>query len=320
MDLRQLRHFVALAEEMHFGRAADRMCISQPALSVSIARLEEAIGVRLFDRDSKRVQITPAGELMLRSAREMLNQDARTEAFARAIAAGKAGRIEVGFTAPVLTRGIDKVILDCHREDPDIEFVMREFPSLKQMELVRSSRLDAGLVSLPLPPGGMEYLELFDDRFVLCLPSNHPLASRTSIDIALLRSEPFVMPSRDALPTTYDQLIGLCAGAGFHPTSQFEAASLLTTVQLVAAGLGAGFVVESLGQLGIRGVAFVPLARPLPRRSGYFIWNAERIAPGLQALIDAMRRFGERASEETRAPAPTLTTSAPRRPRNTAPR
>ncbi len=293
MDLRQLKHFVILAEEMHFGRAAERLCISQPALSVSIARLEDELGIRLFDRDSKKVRMTPPGELMLRSAREMLNQGGRTESFARSLSAGKTGRIEIGFAPPVLTRGLDKVILECREQYAEIEIVMREFTSMQQAELVRSGRLDAGLVSSPLPPGGVECIELIDDRYVVCLPIGHPLAKRKSISIALLQDASFIMPSRESMPNTYDQLVGLCAAAGFYPDVHYEASTLLSTVQLVAAGLGVGFVLESLAQLGIRGAAFVPLVHPLPRRCGYFIWNNDRAVPGLQVLIDAMRQFAE---------------------------
>jgi DNA-binding transcriptional LysR family regulator len=291
VEFRQLRYFVALAEEMHFGRAAKRLCITQPALSLSIARLEEHFGVRLFERDSKMVRITLAGELMLRSAREMLSHAARAEAFSHALAAGKAGRIEVGFSGPVLQRGIDQVILDCRQDSPQIEIVMRETTSQNQVDLIRSGRLDAGLVIFSRPPTGLEHIELFEDLFVLCLPSPHPLADRHAIDIGLLRDESFVLPSHDSAPDTHDQFIGLCATAGFRPQVSFESDSVLSTVYLVARGMGIGFVLQSLTQLGVPGATFVPLSQPMPRRHAYFVWNADRVAPGLQALLDGIRRF-----------------------------
>ncbi|MGN5477912.1 LysR family substrate-binding domain-containing protein [Cupriavidus basilensis] len=163
------------------------------------------------------VRITQAGELMLKYAREMLSYAARTENFSRSLAEGKAGHIEVGFSGPVLQSGLDRVILDCRQAHPEIEIVMRETTSQNQTDLVRSGQLDAGLLNFPVPPTGLESIELFEDRFVLCLPIGHPLTSHKTIDIELLRDEYFVIPTRDRAPNTHDQLIGACAMAGFYP-------------------------------------------------------------------------------------------------------
>ncbi|MBT2336620.1 LysR family transcriptional regulator [Variovorax paradoxus] len=291
MELRQLRHFVALAEEMHFGRAAQRVCITQSALSASIARLEEFFGLRLFERDSKTVRITTSGQLMLRSAREMISQAIRTEDMSRALAIGKVGRIEVGFSGPVMYRGLGHVILGCRRDFPEIEIAMCEIFSRKQVELIRSGKLDAGLVTFHQPPAGLAHIELYNDRFVLCLPSDHQLARRHTIDIALLREEAFVLPGQLRNPNIHDQLVGLCATAGFYPRVSFQTDSSVTTLHLVAQGLGISFVLESLAQLHIPGLKFVPLDPTLPGRSAYFIWDGERVAPGLDTVIEAVRRF-----------------------------
>lgn len=291
MELRQLRHFITLAEEMHFGRAAQRLFITQSALSASIARLEESFGVRLFERDSKQVRITPAGRLMLRSAREMLSQASRTEGISRALAAGKVGWIDVGFSGAVMQRGLDRVIVECRHKYPDIEISMREIQSQQQIDLVRAGKLDAGFVTFHLPPAGLAHIELYKDRFVLCVPSRHRLSRHSSIDIALLREESFVLPAHDRAPNMHDQLIGLCATAGFYPRFSFQTDSALSTLHLVARGLGISFVLESLARFKIPGVRFVPLGEHLPGRSTYFIWSSERVAPGLEALIERLRQF-----------------------------
>jgi DNA-binding transcriptional LysR family regulator len=291
MELRQLRHFVALAEDMHFGRAAQRLFITQSALSASIARLEESLGLRLFERDSKTVRITLAGQLMLKSAREMLDQATRTEAFSRALAVGKTGWIEVGFSGAVMQRGLERVVLACRRDVPDIQIAMREIRSQEQIDLIRAGKLDAGFVTSHLPPAGLDHIELYKDRFVLCLPGRHKLSRLPSISIASLGEESFVLPARDYAPNTHDQLVGLCASAGFYPRFSFQPYSPLSTLHLVARGLGIGFVVESLKQFGIPGIKFVPLAEQLPDRSTYFIWDGKRVAPGMQTLIQGMRRF-----------------------------
>lgn len=285
MEFRQLRHFLVLAEETHFGRAADRLCISQPALSASMLRLEDDLGIRLFERDSKSVRITQAGELMLVRAREMLNSADKAKSFARSLSTGRMGRLDVGFSGPVLQGELDEVMSDCRLEFPGIEVVMHEITSQKQPELLRAGRLDAGLATFALPPPGLECIELLEDWFVACLPSDHRLATRKIIDIADLRDEPFVVPSRDYAPSTYDQLMGLCAIAGFHPRVAFESVHTLSSVSLVGRGLGVALVLGSAARPGIGGVAFVPVEQRQPRRCSYFLWNAGREAPGLPALI-----------------------------------
>jgi DNA-binding transcriptional LysR family regulator len=291
MELRQLRHFIALAEDMHFGRAAERLCLSQPALSASIVRLEEDFGVRLFERDSKGVRITPAGELMLRYARETTNQAERTKRFSLALAAGRIGHIEMGFSGIILTSELDQLIKDLQAGLPDIEIYMREITSQRQVELLRAGRLDAGLVSLPLPPAELDHLKLLEDQFVACLPVGHALADRKVIDIAELRDENFILTSRERAPVMHDQLVSLCTAAGFHPRAAFEADHLLSLATLVARGFGVGLVPISLAGAGIGGLAFIGLERPLPPRSWYFVWNPHRDTPGLQSLVERMRGF-----------------------------
>ena len=291
MELRQLRHFLALAEEIHFGRAADRLCISQPALSASIQKLEDDFQVRLFERDNKSVRITLPGELMLGHARELLNHVDRTLGLSRALAQGKAGRMDVGFSGVVLNCGLYRAMMQFRASQPKIEIRLREFTSSKQVELLRAGRLDAGLVSFPLPPAGIEHLELFEDRFVACVPESHSLAKCPSIDIAQLRSERFILQLRESAPSIYDQLVGLCVTAGFYPEVVFESNHILSTVNLVSRGAGVALVLESIAEAGMPAVVFIPLHMPLPRRCGYLVWDAKREVPGLKALVEELTAF-----------------------------
>ena len=294
MELRQLRNFITLAEEMHFGRAAERLCLSQPALSTSILRLEEDFGVRLFERDSKGVRITPAGELMLRYARETTHHADRTRRLSQALAAGRVGHVDMGFSGTLLSHDLDALLKDLHIRLPEIEIYMREISSQRQLELLRAGRLDAGLVSLPSPPAELDHLQLLEDQIVACLPAEHALARRKIIDIAELRDATFVKVSRDRAPIMHDQLLSLCTAAGFHPRTAFEADHLLSLATLVARGFGVALAPISLAAAGIRGLAFVRLERPLPPRCWYFVWNSRRETPGLQTLVDRMRSFASR--------------------------
>lgn len=291
MEFRQLRHFIVLAEEKHFGRAAKRLFITQSALSTSIQRLEGEFGVRLFERDSKGVRVTLAGQLMLDRAREILNHTDRAKKFSIALSEGRLGRLEVGFTSTVIHQNLDRVVQDFRAEFPEIEIVMREAVSLHQIELLRSGRLDAGLISLPAIPAGLSHIELYEDDFVICLPSGHPLAKRKAIDIADLRDESFVLPSTEIAPQVYDQLVDLCNTAGFHPQVAFESLHELNTVFLVSRGHGIGFVMRSLVNVAIQGAVFVPINRQVQVRRGHFVWNPNRLTPGLQVLIDGFRSY-----------------------------
>ncbi len=293
MELKQLKQFDVLAQEMHFGRAAQRLFISQPALSASLQKLEEVFGVRLFDRDTRTVRITPVGELMLRYTREVLNQVERTRELSNALAEGRTGRIEIGFSGILFSPGLDGVILRCRQDLPAIEIHMREVTSQKQVELLAEGRLDAGLLSLPQPPQGLEVIPLLKDRFVACLPAGHRLAKRRTLRAEELRGEPFVFLARDRAPVTYDQLMGFCAQAGFHPQVVCEPDHALSAARLVARGLGVSLLPESLADAGIAGLAFVPLDKRPADRHWYFAWKAERRPPGLDALIERMRGFAK---------------------------
>ncbi|HSV84018.1 MAG TPA: LysR family transcriptional regulator [Ramlibacter sp.] len=291
MELKQLRLFVVLSQETHFRRAAERLFISQPALSASLVRLEEEFGFRLFDRDTRSVRITPAGELMLRYTREILNHVDRTQGLSRALAEGRIGRVEIGFSGLLFNPGLDAVILGCRADFPELEIYMREVTSQKQVELLEAGRLDAGLLSLAQAPMGVERIALMKDQFVACLPAGHRLAQRKSIEVGELRDDRFVFTSRDRAPATYDQLMGFCAQAGFQPRVAVEADSSLSTAKLIARGFGAGFLPASLAGADVSQVVFVPLRGQAPSRQWYFIWKAERQTPGLEVVIDRIREF-----------------------------
>jgi DNA-binding transcriptional LysR family regulator len=302
MEFRQLHHFISLAEEMHFGRAAERSCITQPSLSASIARLEEDLGVRLFERENKRVRITPAGQLLLGTARELLAQSDHMQTYSRALAAGQAGRLEVGFTQPVLYCGVDRVIVEALQSSPGLDVIMREKVSPKQIELLRSGKLDAGLVMLPAPPAGMESILLYRDTHVVWLPASHRLAGHKVLDVGMLREEYFILPRDDNAPYLTEQVVGLCATEGFYPRILFEARSATSALHLVSRGLGISYLAQTLQNLGIPGTCFAPLRQASPRRDAYFVWNKARVAPGLQALIDIVQQFS-RTLQSRRRPA-----------------
>lgn len=290
MELRQLRHFVFLAEEMHFGRAAARLFITQPALSTSVMRLEEEMKIRLFERDSKTVALTLVGRLMLARAKEIVSLTDKLEQFSHAVAAGGAGVVEVGFTGTLLFRGLAPILKNFRDTFPQIELSVRELTSQVQIDMLRTGRLDAAFVSSPVPPAGLSSFVLFEERFVACLPEGHPLAGKSQIDLRQLQDAEFVMLSRDASPAYYDHIVAMCAATGFQPNVSIVAAHVPSIVALVASGIGVSLMPESVGKLGIPGAVFVPLRGVSRAATAFMAWNPQRDVPGLSSLIDMVQR------------------------------
>lgn len=290
MELRQLRHFVVLAEEMHFGRAAQRLHMTQPALSNSVMRLEEELGVRLFERGSKSMSSTLIGCAMLKRAREIVTLEEKMLDFARSMAAGRAGFIDVGFTSTLLFRGLTDVLNQFSQAYPEIELSVRELSTQTQLDMLRNGRLDVAFINSPVAPAGIESLVLFEERFVACLPCGHSLASKREIDVEELRHDVFVMFSREPSPAYYDHVIAICSAGGFQPKVRVAAALVLSVVALVASGIGVSLVPESVSRAGIDGAVYVPIRSVKRQPSAFVAWHPQREVPGLEALIETVRR------------------------------
>ena len=285
MELRHLRYFLVLSEELHFGRAARRLFITQPPLSFNIRQLEESIGARLFERDSKHVALTPAGLALVPKAREIVRLTDKARASVRAVGEGRAGRLDVGYTGTMLHRGLGEVVTHFTRHYPEVELVMNEVSSVEQVRRIKSARLDAGFVNAQVAPEDVESMVVCEESFVACLPIAHKLAKRATLDVRLLADEDFVVFGREMSQAYYDYIVSLCADAGFHPRIMQSAGQLSSVVHLVAAGMGVSLLPESLRDLAPGKVSFVRLKGVAPRPSAYFIWHAERTEPGLPLLV-----------------------------------
>ncbi|MFP5406484.1 MAG: LysR substrate-binding domain-containing protein [Gammaproteobacteria bacterium] len=301
MELRHLRHFTVLAEELHFGRAARRLAISQPPLSSSIRQLEEDLGARLFERSSKHVCLTAAGAAFLVEARHILGQAADARALVARIAAGMTGRLQVGFVASMLYRGLPERLDRFQRDHPGIEVVLRELNSGEQIEALRAGRLDAGFVHAPAVPAELDGVEYLAEPFVCCLPEGHPQAGRRHVDLKALAAEPFVVFARDVSPAYYDRIAALCVDAGFTLAPRHEVRHWLTVVALVAAGMGIALVPAALGRAGMAGVRYVPLRNREIRSVTRLLWSPLRMTPALGALIAIVQQepLGESYNEMT---------------------
>ena len=292
-ELRQLRYFVAVAERLHFGRAAQALHISQPPLSRAIRALEAQLGVPLFVRSRRRVELTREGERLLEESRRMLGHLERTALELRGMAAGERGRLRVGFVS-LADYGVLPGLLKAYKAaHPGVRLALREMLSAEQAGALVGGELDFGLL---LPPvSGAEALERLTvqrERFVVALPAGHRLASdRAPLRVAALSGEPLVMVPREIAPGLYDIVTGLAARAGISFNVAQEAIQMQTVVSLVSSGLGAAIVPGSIANLGRRGVVYRDIADRHPRLDLWLAWpRGAALAAPAREFLDAARR------------------------------
>lgn len=262
MELRHLRYFVAVAEELHFTRAAARLHIGQPPLSQQIQALELELGVSLFRRTKRSVQLTEAGQHLLIRAREILAASQGVAAELRRIAHGEVGELRIGFTSSGVLIGELSQALTRYREAcPGVVLRLREMYTYAQFEALQSGELDVGFVRYneTTAPEGLSVRALRRDRLCLIVPQGHRLAGCAEVSIAECRDEAFIGYPPGLGATLVGYLENICARAGFRPQVTQEAREALTQIGLVAAGMGVAVLAEPLATLGTGAVRFIPL-------------------------------------------------------------
>jgi DNA-binding transcriptional LysR family regulator len=292
MDLRQLRYFVAVAEERHFGRAAARLHMAQPPLSHQIRALEIDLGVQLLRRTTRRVDLTEAGAAYLEQVRKILAEVEEAGHEARRVAAGSVGRLAVGCVGsatysllPALARGLSQ-------ELPRVDFAFRgEMLVPDQVRALRSGDIDIALLRPPVADTSIAVQVLRRERLVVALPSDHPLAARRRITAKQLRDEPLIVHSSRRGSVMFDAVQHLCRAAGFEPTIRHEVDETSTLVTLVAGGLGAAIVPEPVTALQLVGVVYLPLADPDATTELAVAHLADRTEPHLQRAVAAVKRL-----------------------------
>jgi DNA-binding transcriptional LysR family regulator len=238
VELRHLRYFVAVAEELHFGRAALRLHLAQPPLSQQIRRLEEIVGHQLFARTSRAVRLTAAGEVFLDRARRTLRTVQEDLAEARSVGRGEIGSLRVGFIGSSMLTPLPSMLGRYRRKHPKADLQLREAMSSQIMQSLLDGAVDVGFLRDGGPHPGLESETLFSEPFIAVLPASHPLAARKTISAAALRDEPFVFFPQSAGRVAYDKPISICEEHGFRPRIVQEAPQWLTVMRLVGAGLG----------------------------------------------------------------------------------
>jgi len=262
IELRHLRYFVAVAEELNFTRAAARLHMAQPPLSQQIRQLEEVLGVRLFDRTKHEVRLTDAGRAALAEARQTLAQAERVRIAARRVSEGVTGTLGVGFPGSFPHTTLPEILRAFRTKFPGVRLSLQECSTEEQLELLAAGKIDVGFVRLPVEnaPESLAVKPILREPLIVALPKKHPLARRTKVTLRALAEEPFILFPRHAAPGLYDQIEAICRRARFKPAVAQEATQIQTIVSLVSAGLGVAIVPRSMQTLHREHVVYRPLA------------------------------------------------------------
>ena len=285
MELRHLRYFSVLAEELHFGRAAARLSMSQPPLSVAIQQLEESVGARLFERNSKIVRLTAAGHAMQRSAQKILSQAEDAAQEARNTAAGLVGRLRIGFVGAMLYRGLPQALRNLQARSPGIRVTLTELNSGDQVLELMQNKLDVGFIHTSRIPSELESRLLLSEPFMCCLSEGHRLAQASVIRPIDLANEALVLFAQSVSPDYYERVLSICADAGFTPDIRHQVRHWLAVVSLVSQGLGVALVPQALERCGLRGVVYRPLLNVSARSDTYGVSRRDAHNPLVQPLF-----------------------------------
>ena len=289
IELRQWRQFVAVAEELHFGRAAARLHMTQPPLTQAIAGLEAALAVRLFDRTKRSVKLTAAGQALLPAVRDLLARARELPAQARAAAAGELGRLRLAFVSTVGFSHLPDWVRQFRAECPDVRIELVEATGDVQLAALQAGEVDAGFV-LHAPgfvPTGLQHLRVASEPLVLALPESHPLADAVPLRLAEVLVQPLVMFPRHIAPSLHDAVFGLYHGAGRLPVVAQEAIQMQTIVNLVSAGLGLAWVPDSVRQFQRPGVRYraVKTGRQPSLCETSLVWQDAAPVPALARFL-----------------------------------
>jgi len=257
IELRHLRYFVALAEELSFGKAAERCHVSQPPFSVAIQQLEAALGLQLVLRNSRNVELSEVGHEFYRRALSLVSQTAQSIDEIRAYDSRMRDRLNVGFHASMIYRGIGALVAAFRKAHPDVRVSLHEMSSMDQLAAIQRGEIDLGFAHSIVPSNDRlaRCVTLFSERFLLCLPDVGRVA-QGPVRLAQFQDENYVIFNRESSPYYFDTILSLCVEAGFSPRIEHHVSQWLTAVSCVAIGMGVAIVPACLRHTGIKGVVF----------------------------------------------------------------
>lgn len=280
MELRHLRYFVAVADHLHFGRAAHDLHVAQPALSRQIMDLEEEVGTRLLSRTNRRVELTPAGQVFLTDVREVLARADRARQRVKQVARGELGRLVMGYVLSATGRVLTNALLDFQRRFPEVEIELQDHGEVEQWRLLIDGELDLAFTRTPLEHERIARLAIQRQRMVVLLPLQHALAGSASVPLARLANEQWIIGQTADFPSYNSFLTAQCRRAGFEPRIRQQVRDLASIVWMVSAGMGVGFAQTGTEELMRPGL----VARPLTPQITSCVWMHWRQDDPSQAL------------------------------------
>jgi DNA-binding transcriptional LysR family regulator len=264
VELRHFRYAVAVADTLHFGQAAEQLHISQPPLSQQIRQLEDELGVRLFNRTKRRVELTKAGELFIQEARVILAQSAHAVRVAQRASLGEIGQLIVAVAGPADTRFFIEVFRRFAARHPSIRLALRNMSTTEQVDAIREGRIHAGFLVPPIDDASIAVETVLRRPIAIALPPEHPLAARAVVPLAALATEQHIMFARHLGPRFFDAIVGACREAGFALNVVHEVDNAQTACALVAAGLGVCFVPAGIEEGRSVAIQVRPIKPSLP--------------------------------------------------------
>jgi DNA-binding transcriptional LysR family regulator len=315
MELRGLRYFLAVAQELHFGRAALRLHISQPPLTQHIKKLEADLGVLLFDRTKRSVKLTAAGAALLVEAQRVLVDVEGLRRVVRVAESGETGLLRAGFMSSAPFARARELYACLARDLPGVSVTWHGLTTSEQVHALRAGQIDLGFLHLPADTSGLEALTVVRDRLVIAVHASHPQAGRSAAPLRLFRDDGFILPPRESAPGLHDLIVGTCTSAGFSPAIPHRARDMLAMISLVSIGSGVSIVPRWLTAAGFPDVRFLRIQGPSPMVELALAWNPDNPSPVLARALRPMRAMlaGPRGPGRARRTAPREDTAVPTR-------
>jgi DNA-binding transcriptional LysR family regulator len=290
-DLGQLRCFVAVADELHFGRAAERLNMTQPPLSRQIQILERILDVSLLVRTSRSVRLTPAGQSFLIEARHILGLAESSALLVKRVANGKAGSVRIGFTATSAYSYLPSLVAACKAHLPDVALSLKEMVSGEQLKRLLSGEIEIGLMRPPLPRSGIASFRVTAEPLLAALPQGHHLAASKTLELEQLAAEPFIMYAPYEARYFHDLVVELFSQAGIRPNYVQYLAQIHAILALVHSGVGVSLVPQAAANLQFKNVALRPVRLPRPSLAELFmVWRTDNGNPALPIIVDLAKR------------------------------
>lgn len=286
MELRHIKYFVTVAEELHFNKAAKRLNMSQPPLSQQIQSLEQELGIPLFKRGTREVTLTKEGEALLSEAYHLLETSERIKNIATQIKRGSIGKLSIGCAAYAFPELLPPLYKAFSQAFPDVELSIHELNTAETLLRLKNRSLDIGLVRRNEVEAPLAFYRLRKDKFVVILPDDHPFLRKKYLTLQMLSKEQFVIVKKEISPQFYESILPACQSAGFYPNITAEASSIQSQLGYVACGLGIGLLPQSLQDRYASNVVYRDLKENIPLTALCLVWNTQSMTKTVHNFID----------------------------------